>query len=353
VSTALAVDARVAQAVPLLRRVRAHQRRRVVGVSASLAVAATIAFAVSVSVGDFPIPLRDVVPAMLGFGNPDSDFIVRTLRLPRALTAVLVGAAFGLSGAVFQSLARNPLASPDIIGITAGASTAAVAIIVLVGAGTVAVAAGALAGGLATATLVYVLAYRRGLSAYRLVLVGIGIGAALSAVTSYLLTRAEINDAQRANVWLTGSLNGRGWEHVRPLLALMIVLVPVLVLLGRPLRVLQLGDESATGLGVPVERSRAALVVVAVALAAVATASAGPVAFVAFVSAPIARRLVGTSLTLVPAALTGALVMLLSDLVGRRMFAPSELPVGVVTGIVGAPYLLWLLTRANRIGRGG
>jgi iron complex transport system permease protein len=347
----LAADRAADRAV--VRQSRITGRARAVTVSVVLAGVGVLAFCVSISVGDFPIPLGDVIPAVFGFGGEDSDFIVRQLRLPRALTAVLVGAAFGLSGAIFQSLARNPLASPDIIGITAGASASAVFVIVVIGGTGLMVSAGALVGALITAAAIYVLAYRRGVSSYRLVLVGIGISAMLSAVTSYLLTRAEINDAQRATVWLTGSLNGRSWDQVRPVAASMIVLLPAALALARPLRLLQLGDDTAKGLGVAVERSRAALVVVAVALAAVATAAAGPVAFVAFVAAPIARRLVNAPLTIVPAALAGAVLLLVSDIVARRVFAPTELPVGVVTGIIGAPYLVWLLARANRVGTAG
>lgn len=310
-------------------------------------------FCVSISVGDFPVPLIDVVPGIFGKGDGRIPYIIQTLRLPRAITAVLVGGALGFSGAIFQSLARNPLASPDIIGITHGASASAVFIIVIVGGSYAFVAAGALIGGLVTATLIYLLAYRRGLSSYRLVLVGIGVSAVLSAVTDYLMTRAEIYDAARATVWLTGSLNNRGWEHVRPVGLTMAVLFPAVVVLARGLRGLQLGDDAAKGLGIPVERTRGALIAVAVAMAAVATASAGPITFVAFVSAPIARRLVRAPLTLIPSALMGATVLLASDLIARRIFAPTELPVGVITGVIGAPYLLWLLARANKVGRGG
>lgn len=328
--------------------------RRTAAVSAGLAVVVAAALAVSVSVGDFPIPLADVVPAIVGLGNPDSDFIIRTLRLPRALTGALVGAAFGLSGAIFQSLARNALASPDVIGITAGASAAAVAIIVWVGGSSTVVAGGALAGALVTAAAIYLLAYRRGVVGYRLVLVGIGVAALLSALTSYLLTRAEIFQAQRATVWLTGSLNGRSWDHVRPVAVALVLLLPVTLALGRQLRLLELGDDTAKGLGVRVERARGALITAGVALAAVATASAGPVAFVALVAPQIARRLVhAAGATLVPSALTGAALVLLADGFARRALAPTELPVGVVTGIIGAPYLLWLLARANRVGAGG
>jgi iron complex transport system permease protein len=324
------------------------------GVSLALLAVICAAGSVSVSVGDFPIPLADVVPAIFGYGDADAFFIVHTLRLPRVLTAVLVGAAFGLSGAVFQSVARNPLASPDIIGVNAGAAAAAVLVIVVVGGTAAQTSMGALAGGLATAVAIYVLAYRRGVTGYRLVLVGIGVTAMLSSVTSYLLTRAEIFQAQRATVWLTGSLNGRGWEHVRPVAVALALLLPVTLALGRQLRFLQLGDDAARGLGTRVEAARAGLIVSGVGLAAVATASAGPVAFVALVSPQIARRLVGGgTAALGPAALCGAALLLLSDLAARRLFAPTELPVGVVTAVIGAPYLIWLLARANRIGKGG
>ena len=328
---------------------------RAVGVCAALAVVIAVAFAVSVSVGDFPIPLTEVVPAIFGYGDPDADFIVRTLRLPRALTGLLVGAAFGLSGAIFQSLARNPLASPDIIGVTAGASVVAVALIVLGGsASSLTISLGAFAGALATAIAVYLLAYKRGITGYRLVLVGIGVSAVLTSLTSWLLTRADMYDAARATVWLTGSLNGRGWEHVRPVGAALLVLLPVTLALARPLRGLQMGDDTARGVGVRVEPAKLGLVVAGVGLAALATASAGPVAFVALVAPQIARRLTtGTSVTLVPAALTGAAIVVLSDVAATQAFSPVQLPVGVVTAIVGAPNLLWLLARANRVGRGG
>ncbi len=333
--------------------VHRRARARSASVALALGIATFVVFCVSISVGDFPISLSDVVPAILGVGPDDAEFIVRTLRLPRALTAVLVGASFATSGAIFQSLARNPLASPDIIGIDAGASAAAVLCIVILNTSTSVTAVGALAGALVAATSIYLLAWKQGMSPYRLVLVGIGVAAVLTSVTQYLLTRAEIYEAQRAVVWLTGSLNGRSWDHVRSIGLADLVVLPLLLALIAPLRTLQLGDDASRGLGVGVERSRLLLVLVAVALAALATAAAGPVIFVAFVSAPIARRLTGAPLAVGTAALVGALLTLLADLVARRAFAPTELPVGVVTGVVGAPYLLWLLARSNRIGRGG
>lgn len=331
---------------------RVHGRAVAVTV---VVVAVTLAvFAWSLSVGDFPIPLTDVMRSLVGAGSDDSDFIVRTLRLPRGLTAVLVGASFGLSGAIFQRIARNPLASPDIIGINAGAAAAAVFTIVVVGGSSIDVTLGALAGSLVAAILIYALAYKKGITGYRLVLVGIGITAMLSSVTSFLLTRAEVFDAQRATVWLTGSLNARGWEHVRPLVVALALLGPAAIGLARQLRMLELGDDAARGLGTRVEGARSVLLLTGVALAAVGTASAGPVAFVALVAPQVARRLVGgRSLALLPAAACGALLMVSADLAGRRLFSPIELPVGVFTAILGAPYLLYLLARANRIGSGG
>lgn len=327
---------------------------RSVMVTIVLLVLALAVFIVSLAVGDFPIPVADVVGTLLGGGSEDSAFIVRTLRLPRGLAALLVGAAFGLSGAIFQRIARNPLASPDIIGISAGAAAAAVFVIVVMGGGGRKVTLGALLGSLLTAIAIYHLAYKRGVTGYRLVLVGIGITALLGSISSYLLTRAEIIEAQRATVWLTGSLNGRGWEHVRPITVAMVVLTPVAIGLARQLRMLELGDDAASGLGTRVEWCRGALLLTGTALAAIATAAAGPIGFVALVSPQIARRLVGgRTLALLPSAAFGALLLVTSDLVGRRLFAPTQLPVGIVTAVLGAPYLLFLLARANKIGSGG
>lgn len=338
-------------------RVRAQARltarTRAGVISLALLALGIVTFCVSISIGDYPVPLGQVVSTLLGHGDEDSEFIVLTLRLPRAVTAVLVGAAFGVSGAIFQSLARNPLASPDFLGITYGASAAAVFTIVVLGRSGALVSVNAFLGALGAALAIYVLAYRDGISPYRLILVGIGVSYMLISVVNYLLTRAELSEASRALVWLTGSLNGRGWEHARPVAAALVVLLPATLLLARSLRTLQLGDDTARGLGVDIERARLALVLIAVALVAAGTAAAGPVAFVALVSAPIARRLVNTSLTIVPAALVGALLVLVSDLVARRALAPTELPVGVVTGLIGGPYLLFLLARANRVGSGG
>lgn len=325
---------------------------------AGLAAAGLIA---SVALGEFPIPIVDVLGALTGTGGADAMLIVRELRLPRALTALLVGAAFGLAGTLFQAVTRNPLASPDLIGVSAGASAGGVCAILLggvtaAGAGSyLAVPVGALIGALGAAAVIYAMAFRDGtITGYRFVLVGLGVNGALAALTSWLLARADINQASRAMVWLTGSLNGRGFEHARWAGLALAVAAPVAVALIRPFQLLQYGEESARSLGLSVGRARVVLLLAGVALAAVATAAAGPIAFVALAAPQIAQRITGTAgLPLLASGWVGAALLLGADLAARLLFAPVELPVGVVTGAVGAPYLMWLLLRANRTGTAG
>ncbi|CAA9319001.1 MAG: ABC-type Fe3+-siderophore transport system, permease 2 component, partial [uncultured Friedmanniella sp.] len=326
---------------------RRHLRRRTLLTCAGLLVVLAAAFVAALVVGDFPLSVGDVVASLTGRGSRASDFIVYDLRLPRVLSGLLVGFALGMAGAVFQTMLRNPLASPDIIGITAGASAAAVTALLLFGLSGVAVAASAFGGALLTALAIYLLAWRQGVAGTRLVLVGIGVGAVLLSVIDFLMTRAQVDDAQVALVWLTGSLNGVDAGALRPLAVLVVVVVPLTLWAGRTLSGLQLGDDAARALGVGVERSRLLLMLFAVALAAVATSVAGPVGFVAFVSGPISRRLTGAAgAGLVPAGLVGAAVVTLADFAGQHLL-PIQLPVGVLTAAVGAPYLIYLLLRTN------
>ena len=327
-------------------------------VTLGLLVLIALLFCWSLTVGDFPVPFTTVVKTLLGRGDDATWFIVGELRLPRALVALLVGAAFGLSGALLQAIARNPLATPDVIGVTGGASLAAVFVIVLGGgdwldaAGGLGIPIAALGGGVAAAALVYLLAWRRGLAGYRLVLVGVGIAAAATAGIEYLMTMATIREASQATLWLTGSLNGRGWNHVRPVALALCLLVPIALATGGRLRVLEMGDDVARGLGLSVERTRLVLVGCAVGLASLATASAGPIVFVAFVAPVVARGLVGRGhLALVPSMLAGAALTLGADLAARRLFAPTELPVGLITAMIGGPYLLIVLWRGGRPSR--
>lgn len=337
----------------VVRAARRRGRPRVMAVTTAIGLALFAVVCASVSIGDFPIPVLDVPGILVGLGAPDVTFIVNELRLPRVVCGLLVGMAFGMSGAIFQSLVQNELASPDIIGITAGASTAAVLMIVVVGASATQLSLAALAGAGATALAIYLLSYRKGVTGYRLILIGIGFAAGLGAITSYLVLRAELDELQRANVWLIGSLNGRGWEQVTPLAAVMAFLVPAALLLRHALRGLQLGDDTATGIGVRVNRAKVAILLTGVALAGFATAAAGPVAFVAFVSAPISRRLLGNGdVALLTSGLFGALLLTFADLVARLGVGGYELPVGILTGIFGAPYLVWLLIQTNRSSTG-
>lgn len=329
-------------------------RPRSLTVGALLALGVLAALVVSVSVGEYSIGFLGAAGALFGIGETDGAYVVTQLRFPRALTGILVGTALGLSGAIFQSVARNPLASPDVLGVTTGAGAAAVAGITLgVGGSTLSITGMALAGGVVAAVLVYVLAWRRGASTGRLIVIGIGVGFAFYSISRLLLVRADLLEAQRALVWLTGSLHGRSWEHAAPVAAAVVILTPLVLALARTLLVHQLGDELARGLGLRLQTSRGVLVAAAVVLAAVATAVAGPIGavagpigFVALISPQIARRLCGgPGLPLLPSACTGALLVLVADTVGRRAFAPIELPVGVVMAIIGAPYFLWLVAR--------
>ncbi|MFC6881221.1 MULTISPECIES: FecCD family ABC transporter permease [Actinomadura] len=303
--------------------------------------------------GDFPMSPPDVVRTLLGNGAPADSLIVNQIRLPRVGTALAVGAALGLAGAIFQSLVRNPLGSPDMLGFSQGAATGVLAGIVLAGGGGLAVAGGAVGGGLLTGVLVYAVAGRHGAHGQRLILVGVGVAAILTGVNGYLLTRAKITDAARAVLWLTGSLDGRDWGDSGPLLVALAVLGPVvLVFCGRALRMLEMGDDAAHGLGVPIERVRLILLAAAVLLASFAAAAAGPVAFVALSAPQLARRLTRTAgPNLLPAACMGAALMVAADWVAQRAFPGHQLPVGVVTGLLGGGYLVWLLVTERRTGR--
>lgn len=325
-----------------------------------LAAAVALLFFASVLLGSYTVTVPDfftIVANHLTGGPkiPGASFIVMEDKLPRAVIGTMIGTAFGLAGALFQTMLRNPLASPDVIGISSGASAAAVVAIVVFGASGGAVSAAALAGALAVAGLIYAIssggAGRGNAAGNRLVLAGVGIAAALQAVVSFLMTRADIRTAADVLVWLNGSLNSANWDRAGILFLALAVLVPAVGAIAGPLRVLELGDDAAAGLGVRVNAARLAVVVIAVALAAVATAAAGPVSFVAFLAGPIARRVTGKA-SMPASALVGALIVLAADYFAANL-APllldgTVLPVGVVTGALGAPFLLWLLVTANR-----
>jgi iron complex transport system permease protein len=334
------------------RRVAIRVDVRATAVCAALSLVIAVVGVISLTTGDYHIPVPGVLRALFGNGNAADEFIVTSLRLPRVLTALLVGAALGTSGAIFQSVSRNPLGSPDIVGFTTGAATGALIEILVVGGGATQVAAGAVIGGVGTALVVYLLAMRHGVVGYRLILVGIGLAAMLESANAYLLTRAKITDAQAAAVWLAGSLNGRGWDQVRLTGIAVAVLLPLATWLGRDLRMLELGDDVGRALGVRAERTRLIAVIVGVGLAAVATAATGPIAFVALTAPQLVRRLTNASgPNIVASAFMGAALLATCDVVAQRVFAPRQLPVGVATGAVGGLYLAWLLRREWKRGR--
>ncbi|MEU0088258.1 iron chelate uptake ABC transporter family permease subunit [Streptomyces sp. NPDC006274] len=325
---------------------------RAAGVVLLLAAVAASVAVVLIGSGDFPMSFGDVVGTLLGNGTAAQEFIVQDVRLPRVLVALLVGASLALSGAVFQSLSRNPLGSPDVIGFSQGSTAGALTVIVLFGGGSLAVAGGAIAGGLVTGVAVYTLAWKRGVQGFRLVLVGIGVAAMLTAVIHFLITKANLVDATRATLWMTGSLDGRDWVQVWPLAGMCAVLMPVVLAHGRPLRMLEMGDDAAYALGVPVERTRVVLMGSGVLFMAVATAAAGPIAFVALSAPQLARRLTRSpGPNLAAAAVMGAALLLVADWIATNAFGDRMLPVGVVTAVLGGGYLLWLLVTERRAGR--
>lgn len=329
------------------RRARRSRRRLVIGVLVALIA---VAFSLGLMVGNTFYPPADVIGVILGQDVPGAGFTVGRLRLPRGVLALLVGLCFGLGGVAFQTMLRNPLASPDIIGISMGASTAAAFAIVVLGLGASQVSAFAIVAGLAIALLIYLLSHKGGVAGTRLILIGIGVAAMLTSITDYILDGAAQWDLQEALRWLTGSLNSASWAQTIPVLVALVVLGPVLLSRSRDLATTQLGDDAAAALGVRLGLTRFVVIVAAVGLVSFATAATGPIAFVAFLAGPIAARLIGHGGSLlVPAALVGALLVLVADLVAQQLL-PVRYPVGVVTGILGAPYLLYLIVRTHRAG---
>nr|WP_040364910.1 iron chelate uptake ABC transporter family permease subunit [Brevibacterium senegalense] len=332
---------------------RRARRRRYLLVCAVLAVLILVTVAVSLLFGRQTFSPAEVIRVLLGEQVPGASFTVGVLRLPRALVGALAGAAFGMAGITFQTMLRNPLASPDIIGISSGASAAAVFCIVLLSMSETAVSIVATLAALVTAGVIYLLSFRDGLSGTRLILIGIGISAMLQSVVSYVLSRAAQWDLQTAMRWLNGNLNGSTMDQVLPLVVAVVVAGAVLALLAKSLDALRLGEETSAALGVRVERTRVLLILFSVTLLAFATAAAGPVAFVAFLAGPISVRLLGSAGSagspLLPAALVGALLILVADFAGQFAFG-TRYPVGVITGVLGAPYLIYLLIRSTRTG---
>lgn len=315
----------------------------------TLLAALVVVGVIAIGIGKYTVAPGDVIGVLLGTNTSFDRVVVLEWRLPRMLMAVLIGAALGLSGAIFQALTRNALGSPDIIGINSGAYTGALIVLAGIGGGYYTVAAGALVGGLVTAVLVYALSYRNGLAGFRLIVVGIAVSAVLNSVNQWIVIKLDFHLAVTAAVWQQGSLNGLTWAQVVPMSVCLTIMAAILVLLGPQLAVLQMGDDAAGALGARPERARLAYLVVGVGLVAVACAAAGPISFVALAAPQIARRLTASpGVALVPSAVMGSALLLVSDIIAAQLFRDSELPVGAITVSLGGAYLVYLLVTQAR-----
>ena len=330
-----------------------HLDQRVPFVLLVLGLVSLMAIVLNIGQGEYPIPPLEVLKTILGLPNtnPDYPFIINTLRLPRTLVAFAAGVGLAISGTILQGLTRNPLADSGIIGINAGAGLAAVTIIVLFpNIPLFVLPLSAFAGALTVAILIYLMAWDKGNSPLRLILMGVGFAAVLNALTTLIITFGKINNVTQALVWLAGSVYGRSWEHLGTILLWLGVFVPLSFILAMSLNALSLGDDIAKGLGTRVEWQRGLLLLSSAAMAGASVAVAGTIGFVGLMAPHLGRQLVGpTHEGLLPtAALIGGVIVVLADWLGRVLFVPIQLPCGVVTAAIGTPYFLYLLIRNHK-----
>ncbi|MFO3903200.1 iron-enterobactin ABC transporter permease [Enterobacter hormaechei] len=326
----------------------APSRRLVLSCLALMLVSLGVAL-FSLRSGAVTLDFVQVFNALTGSAPRNITLVVTEWRLPRVMMALLVGAALGISGAIFQSLMRNPLGSPDVMGFNTGAWSGVLVAMVLFGQHLTAITLAAMAGGILTSLIVWALAWRDGIETFRLIIIGIGMRAMLMAFNTWLLLQASLETSLSAGLWFAGSLNGLTWAKTLPAAPLILLMFVCALLLVKRMRLLEMGDDSASALGVSVERSRLMLMLVAVVLTAAATAIAGPISFIALVAPHIARRLSGTARWgLTQSALCGSLLLLAADLCAQQLFMPYQLPVGVVTVSLGGIYLIVLLVQESR-----
>lgn len=322
---------------------------RTVLVCSILALLSLVVSVIALGTGDYQIAPGEVLQALFSDAPRFTELVVMEWRFPRVVLALLLGGALGVSGAIFQSLTRNPLGSPDIIGFDTGAYTGALIVILTLGGGYYQTGAGALIGGICTAAVVYLLAFKKGVQGFRLIIVGIAMSAILASINTWLIIKADLADAMAAAVWGAGSLNGLSWAQVGPVLAVLIVITPLLAVIAKRLPMLEMGDDAAKALGIRAEPTRLLLMVLGVALTALVTAAAGPISFISLAAPQLVRRLTKTAgVALIPSAVMGAFLLVVSDWVAQRIFAPTQLPVGVVTVSIGGAYFVWLLAREGR-----
>ncbi|PWA07617.1 iron ABC transporter [Pueribacillus theae] len=327
-----------------------QRRRRWILVTSLLTILTCILCCAMLLFGNTIYPIQEVIRSLSGEQITGVSFAVNTIRLPRMLAGLFAGFAFGIAGYIFQTILRNPLANPNVLGITSGSSAVAVLCITVFHTSNNVVSIASIVGGLITVVMMYLLSRGKSFSIGRLILVGIGIQAMLDAIISYLLLVSAQQDIPAVLRWLNGSLNGSQIKELPPLMITVIIFTPIVILLGKHLNMLELGEQTASSLGVATDRTRILLIVSSVLMIALATATTGPIAFVSFLAGPIANRLVGVSFSnIIPAGLVGANLVLLADLIGQFAFE-YRFPVGVITGLLGAPYLILLLIRMNRKG---
>lgn len=331
-------------------RVALDTRALLVSLAAVILLLALVIFSVLTS--GFALTFGDVISTLTGHGTRAQEQALYGLNGPRIAGATLAGFALGMSGSIFQSVTRNPLGTPDIIGFTQGSAVGALIVLLVIGGTAAQTVVGALIGGLTVAAVVYLAAYRKGVEGYRLVLVGIGVSAILASLVALLLARAPTTSAQAAYVWLTGSLSLANWNTIAPLAIVLVVVATLAVISGRRMQLLEMGDDTAQALGVPAERTRLSLLAMGTILSACAVATVGPITFIALAAPQVSRRLVGSrSPNLLPAGIVGALLLNGSDQFALKLL-PWQLPAGVATLILGGFFLAWILVRDNRNSRG-
>lgn len=336
--------------IQLMMAARKNRRMKFICTTALLSCVVTALCITMLLLGNTIYPLHDVLRVLMGEWIPGASFAINEIRLPRMLAGLFTGFAFGVGGYIFQTMLRNPLANPDVIGITTGSSAAAVCCIIILHANNFIVSLASIAGGLVTVTILYMLSKKSTFAIGRIILIGIGMQAMLHATISYMMLIGKTNDLPTVLRWLSGSLNNVEMPMILSLMVCIICTMPVILYYAKQLAMLELGEHAATALGVKTNKTRVVLIICAVTMIALATATTGPIAFVAFLAGPIAQRLVGSGFSnMIPAGLIGVILVLGADLIGQFAFE-TRYPVGVITGIIGAPYLIFLLIHINRKG---
>ncbi|KAB1643209.1 FecCD family ABC transporter permease [Gulosibacter chungangensis] len=335
-----------------LRRTSFIIRPRVIAIVTVLLILSLGLAVLALLLGSVQVPLSDLVASMFGqSAEHKHNLVIQNIRFPQVVAALSAGAALGVSGAVFQSISNNALGSPDIIGLTTGAATGAISQIIFFEAGPIQVTIGALIGGIGTAVVIYLLSLKGGVTGgFRLVLIGIGVGALLSSLNSLMMVRGDVELAFTANVWISGSVDNVKWDQALPTLIISLITIPVIAALAKRATMVEMGDDMARQLGVNAEHTRRILILLAVVLAGIATSSVGPISFIALASGQLAKLLTRSgSITVFASAVMGSFLLMLAHVITAVLPVHYTLPIGQVTGLIGGIYLAWLLTRSKQV----